>query len=262
MSKVCQLFSGSSGNSILICSSNAKFLVDAGVSAKRLDTALSNLNINPDELDGIFVTHEHTDHIGGVRVFAKRHKLPVFAQSDVLNQMLLGGHIVDGIEGFELCENMELKGVEILPFLNSHDSVSCVGYRFNFGDGGSAGVCTDTGFVTEGAKKTLTGCQMVYLESNHEITMLQNGYYPYMTKQRILSDRGHLSNGACAEFATYLVQNGTRQIQLAHLSRDNNLPALAHQTTACALEENGFVENKHFRLGVSAIENQEGFIVL
>lgn len=262
MSKVCQLFSGSSGNSILISNASANFLVDAGVSAKRIEAALLNLNTAGADIDAIFVTHEHGDHIAGVKVLAKRYGIPVFAQGDVLGAMLDKGHIADNVDAVEICDNMEHKGIEIVPFENSHDSVACVGYRFNFSDGSSIGVCTDTGYVTEQARNALMGCQMVYLESNHEITMLQNGYYPYITKQRILSDRGHLSNAACAEFATELVQNGTRRIMLAHLSRDNNLPDLARQTTACALEQAGFIENKHYRLGVSHVENQEGFIVL
>lgn len=262
MAKACQLFSGSKGNSIYIASSCGKFLVDAGVSAKRLDDKLRSIGVEPNELDGIFVTHEHTDHIGGLRVFSAKHNLPVYAHKDVAEKIKAGGSIKDGVPLlYEIAENMEIGGAEIVPFVNSHDSVACVGYRFNM-NGRSIAVCTDTGYVTEDAKAKLKGTDMVYLESNHEVTMLQNGIYPYPLKQRILSEKGHLSNFACGEFAKELVQNGTTRIVLAHLSRENNNPDVARQTTLCALSEAGFTENKDFRLNVSAEECFERPIVL
>lgn len=260
MAKTCQLFSGSGGNSILISNSNSSLLVDAGVSAKRLDTMLHNLGFDPKMLDGIFVTHEHTDHISGIKVFAKRHNIPVFAHRDVLDAM--DASLPAEITRFETTENMELNGIEIIPFLNSHDSVLCQGYRFNLPEGRSISVCTDTGYVTDDARKNIIGSDMVYLESNHEITMLQNGFYPYQLKKRILSDKGHLSNFACAEFATELVQNGTTRITLAHLSKDNNTPDIARQTTISALQQAGFLQDEHYRLAVSAVENFRGVTIL
>ena len=148
-----------------------------------------------------------------------------------------------------------------MPFVNSHDSVACVGYRFNM-NGRSIAVCTDTGYVTDDAREKLKGTDMVYLESNHEVTMLENGFYPYQLKQRILSAKGHLSNFACGEFAKELVQNGTTRLVLAHLSKENNNPDVARQATLCALSEAGFEQNKDFRLGVSAEECFERPIVL
>lgn len=262
MAKTCQLFSGSSGNSILVSNSNATFLVDAGVSAKRIDNMLSSLGFDASKIDGIFVTHEHTDHISGVRVLAKKYNIPVFAHRDVLDAMDNGGHLPVEISRFETSDNMELCGVEIVPFANSHDSAKCLGYRFNLPEGRSISVCTDTGYVTDDARQKLMGTDMIYLESNHEETMLLNGYYPYKTKQRILSDFGHLSNSACGEFAKELVQNGTTRIMLAHLSRDNNMPDIARQTTISALAELDFVEDVHYRLGVSATENFRGVTIL
>lgn len=261
MAKACQLFSGSKGNSIYISSACGKFLVDAGVSAKRLDEKLRSIGVEPDELDGIFVTHEHTDHIGGLRVFSAKHNLPVFAHKDVAEKIKASGSIKDGVPLYKIYENMEIGGAEIVPFVNSHDSVACVGYRFNM-NGRSIAVCTDTGYVTDDAKEKLKGTDMVYLESNHEVTMLQNGIYPYPLKQRILSAKGHLSNFACGEFAKELVQNGTTRLVLAHLSKENNNPDVARQATLCALSEAGFEQNKDFRLGVSAEECFERPIVL
>ena len=188
MAKACQLFSGSSGNSIFISGGNAKFLVDAGVSAKRIGEALSSIGENPQDLTAVFVTHEHIDHIKGIRVFAKKYNIPVFAQTDVLDKMRDGGDVNEYISAEAISENMELSGVEILPFKLSHDSVACVGYRFNLPGGRSVSVCTDTGFVTDGAHSALAGSDLVFLESNHETKMLENGFYPYQLKKRIMSD--------------------------------------------------------------------------
>lgn len=262
MSKVCQLFSGSSGNAIYVQCKNAKFLIDAGVSAKRLDTALSRIDVNPDEIDAIFITHEHIDHIKGVRVFASRHNTPVFADENVLETMFSSGHINEKVTSEKISENMSLCGTEIKPFRLSHDSVACYGYRFNMPDSRSISICTDTGYITDCAKEVLKGTDLIFLESNHEITMLQNGFYPYSLKQRIMSDKGHLSNSVCADYAGELVKNGTTRIILSHLSKENNHPDIARQTTLCALNQNGFSENMDFRLKVSPPENYERPIIL
>ena len=262
MAKVCQLFSGSSGNSIFISSKGTKILVDAGVSSKKLCQGLSDIGESAEELSAIFITHEHTDHVGGLRVFASKHNIPVFAAQDVIGEMEIKGIINDKIEISPIENNMELGGVEILPFKLSHDSVSCHGYRFNISGGRSIGICTDTGYVTEEAKKTLCGCSLVFLESNHEITLLQNGGYPYQTKQRILSDVGHLSNAASSEFAKELAKSGTTRFVLSHLSRDNNTPDIARQSAVSALFEEGFEEDSHYRLYVSAPVNCERAITL
>ena len=262
MAKVCQLFSGSSGNSIFISSKETKILVDAGVSSKRLCQALSDIGESAEELSGIFITHEHIDHVGGLRVFASKHHIPVFAAEDVIKELEFKGFVNEKIDVFPIQNNMELGGFEILPFRLSHDSVSCHGYRFNIPGERSVGICTDTGYVTEEAKETLFGCNFVFLESNHEITLLQNGNYPYQTKKRILSEVGHLSNTASGEFAKELAKGGTTRLVLSHLSRDNNTPDIAKQSAVSALFEEGFEENTHYRLYVSAPVNCERAITL
>lgn len=261
MAKACQLFSGSSGNSIFIANKGTKILVDAGVTAKRLDEAMAQIGENPKDLSAIFITHEHTDHIAGLRVFASKHNIPVFAQADSLAKMEASGHITSNITAEAISEGMEIGGIEVVPFFNSHDSVACVGYRFNFG-GKSISVCTDTGYITDDAKEKLNGTDLVFLESNHEVTMLQNGYYPYPLKQRILSKHGHLSNASAGETARELVQSGTTRIVLAHLSADNNHPDIARQTTLSALNGAGFVENEDFILSVSKRINNERPMIL
>ncbi len=262
MSKACQLFSGSKGNSVYVACSTGKFLVDVGVSAKRLENALGEIGVSPSELCGIFVTHEHSDHISGLRVFASRYNLDVYAHPDVITAMRNTKKIDDKVKTREITSPLELSGVKIIPFENSHDSVACLGYRFDMSDGRSICICTDTGYVTDDARKKMRGCDLAFLESNHEVTMLQNGTYTYQLKQRILSNSGHLSNDSCAEYACELVRGGTTRIVLSHLSRENNMPDIAYQTTLCALRQEGFKENKDFRLSVSPQENHERPIVL
>lgn len=262
MSKVCQLFSGSSGNSILISSMGRNFLVDIGVSAKRCENALLSIGVDPADIDGIFITHEHIDHAKGVRVFAERHKTPVFASELCLEEMYEKELINDRIctQAFDC--HTELGGIEIQSFRQSHDSVDCLGYRFNLANKKSIAVCTDTGYVTENAKQICSGVDLIFIESNHEVSMVETGPYPYPLKQRILGTRGHLSNFACGEYIKELALNGTTRFVLSHLSRENNMPHIARQTAISSLDEIGFKEDRDYRLYVSSPENESGCIAL
>ncbi len=262
MAKVCQLFSGSSGNSIYIGMSDGGFLVDIGVSAKRCENALNNIGVSPNSIKGIFVTHEHKDHVGGVRVFASRYNIPVFASPETLEEMKKSGTVNEKVNSYEINEKFDFDGTGVETFHNSHDSVCCLGYKFTMPDGRKVSVCTDTGYVTEEARNTLRGTDLIFLESNHEISILENGSYPYILKKRILSSEGHLSNFAAGEFAKELLQNGTTRFVLSHLSRENNVPEIARQTTISALNEIGAKENDDYRLYVSKPENDGGLIVL
>ncbi len=262
MSKTCQLFSGSSGNSIFISSGETRILIDAGVTAKRIDEGLSAIGESADKINAIFVTHEHTDHIKGLRVLASRYNIPVFTSRDIADKLFRDGRVDERITVEDISENMELGGIEILPFKNSHDSVECYGYRFNLPDGRAISVCTDTGYVTPEARRIIPQSDLVYLESNHEVMMLENGPYPYILKQRILSRKGHLSNDDCAEFARVLAESGTTRFVLAHLSRENNYPDIAKQTTLNSLNAAGFYEGKDFRLSVSSPVNGSAPILL
>ena len=262
MAKACQLFSGSSGNSIFIADRDTKFLVDAGVSAKRLEIALNSIGEDARELSAIFITHEHTDHVSGLRVLASRYGIPVFAGEKVMSRLYRDDKVNEKIPTEIAVDGMEIGGVEIIPIELSHDSVQCLGYRFNLRNSRSVAICTDTGYITPDAKVKLPGSDLVFLESNHEIKMLENGPYPYHLKQRILSMKGHLSNAACAEFASELVKSGTTRINLSHLSLENNLPELARLATKSALECAGFEENSDYRLTVSPQVNDRGAMIL
>lgn len=262
MSKVCQLFSGSSGNSILISSKGHNILVDIGVSAKRCENALNDIGVDPDSIDAVFVTHEHTDHSGGVRVFSSRHKVPVFASDACIEEMMLSGVLDEKVLCNTLDYHTEFNGIEVMTFRQSHDSVDCLGYRFNLPDGRSVSVCTDTGYITDGAKEILPGTDLIFIESNHETSMVETGPYPYPLKKRILGPDGHLSNFACSEYIKELAENGTTRFVLSHLSRENNMPHIARQTALAALNEIGLMQDRDFRLYVSPPENDAGGIVL
>lgn len=262
MSKCCQLFSGSKGNSIYVSCGDTKILVDVGVSARKTTLALESIGVSPNEIDAIFITHEHSDHINGVRVFATKNNIPIYAHNDVIAKMRYNGHITDKMTTYIIDGPIEINGNKITPFENSHDSVACYGYRFDMTDKRSIGICTDTGYVTDEAKSTLKGTDLIFLESNHEVTLLLNGTYSYPLKQRILSPVGHLSNFAASEYAVELVKNGTKWLVLSHLSQENNMPELAYQAAVSTLEENGYILNQDYKLYVSAQENKERPIVI
>ena len=172
------------------------------------------------------------------------------------------GYLNDKVNAEKIEYRLDMCDTEILTFQQSHDSADCIGYRFNLSSGKSVSVCTDTGYVTDNAKEICTGTDLIFIESNHEVSLVQTGSYPYPLKQRILGTRGHLSNYACGEFMQELAKSGTTRFVLSHLSRENNMPDIAYQTTLCALRQEGFKENKDFRLSVSPQENHERPIVL
>ena len=262
MARVCQLFSGSSGNCIYIGMNDGGILVDIGVSAKRCENALLNIGVEPKTINAIFVTHEHSDHVSGVRVFASRYNVPVFASSQSLDYMISRDMINGKFKAFETEKKFDFAGIHIETCENSHDSVACLGYKFTMPDSRNISVCTDTGYVTDDAKSLLYGTDMVFLESNHEESILANSSYPYPLKKRIASNRGHLSNVAAGEFAKELLESGTTRFVLSHLSRENNVPSVARQTTVSALTELGATEDSDYRLYVSKPQDDRGLIVL
>lgn len=262
MAKVCQLFSGSSGNSIYIHSKGHNFLVDIGVSAKKCEEGLKAIGVDPDSIEGIFVTHEHSDHCKGIRVFASRHNVPVWASRACIDEMRRTNILNDKITAFETKKCFMLSDIEIITFEQSHDSVDCIGYRFNLTDSRAVSVCTDTGYITDDARKELSGTDLIFIESNHETSMVEAGPYPYHLKKRILGIKGHLSNFACGEFIKELAKSGTTRFVLSHLSRENNMPHIARQTAVAALGEIGLNEDTDYRLYVSAPENDSRGIVL
>ena len=251
MIKVCPLFSGSSGNSVYVgVTEKSGILVDAGRSAKQLDNLLIKNNIDVAAIKAILITHEHVDHVSALRVFAKKHGVKIYASEGTIGFLRSSG-IITKEHQFEALTSLREKDLEfvgIRAFNTSHDCSQSMGYVIRDCGGDSVAVCTDLGYVSDEVRCALTGCRSVLIESNHDVMMLQNGSYPYYLKRRILSDRGHLSNDACSELLPYLVDRGTKNIVLSHLSEHNNLPELARRTALCDLEKNSMRENVDFRL--------------
>lgn len=213
-------------------------LIDAGVSAKRLKEALLRRDIDPQSINGIFITHEHSDHISGVRVLAGAYNIPVFATEGTLKAMEENGTI-NGKFPLQVLsyEGAEVGDMFIRPFATPHDSNESCGFRIELPHSQTAAIATDIGKITDSIKENIIGCDLVLLESNHDVGMLQNGPYPYHLKRRILSDKGHLSNIACGEMAAELISKGTARLYLGHLSDENNFPDLAFQTSLAAISE-------------------------
>lgn len=252
MARFSSLFSSSSGNCSYIGSAKGGILIDAGVSAKQINLKLDCIGVNPVDIGAIFVTHEHSDHVRGLRVFASKHKIPVYATQGMVESLISSG-VANG--SFEInpvdSNGIEINGQFILPFRTSHDSAQSCGFVVSTTDDRKIAVATDTGYVTEETKAAVKGCDLILAESNHDIGMVRNGIYPYMLKRRILSDVGHLSNIDCSNFVTDLVKNGTTRIVLGHLSKENNVPELAFQTSKSALDCAGAVQFRDYILSVA-----------
>ncbi len=256
MARICPLFSSSKGNSTYVGTKDSGVLVDVGRSTKQIEQALIANNIDTSAIKAIFITHEHTDHIQGLKVFAARYNLKVFASSGTMTALEQKG-ILTGKFPIEVIDTKgtELGGMFIKPFETPHDSRQSVGYIIDTIDHKRAVIATDIGYMTDTIRHATAGADVVLIESNHDVRMLQNGPYPYYLKKRILSDTGHLSNDACAvELATF-IKNGITKFILAHLSQENNLPELAFETSVCHLASQNMKHGEDFQLMVAPVAN-------
>lgn len=234
--KICSLYSGSSGNCYYIEAQGAKILIDAGRNARALCTSLESIGASIENIDAIFITHEHIDHICALGTISKKYHIPIHA-TEKCAQAICEKYesAAPVLYTHEPLFSVSVGDLLISSFLTSHDCVCPVGYCFS-SDGFRAGLLTDSGIVTNSAAESLKGCSTVIIEANHDINMLKNGVYPYYLKERVASRFGHLSNDTCARFASYLAENGTKSFLLAHLSAENNSPELAFNTVSSALD--------------------------
>jgi len=257
LAKICPLFSSSKGNSIYVGNDKSGILVDAGKSAKQIELALSENDINLKSVKAIFITHEHGDHVQGVKVFASRYNIKVFSSKGTFNALKEKG-ILNGKFPIEIIDEngTEISDMYVRPFKTPHDCNESVGYIINTNDNKKAVIATDIGYVSDDIKNAMVGADAAVIESNHDIRMLQNGAYPYYLKKRILSDRGHLSNEACANVLPFFIKKGTTKFILAHLSQENNIPELAFETAICNLKSHSMKHNVDFQLHVAPVQNR------
>ena len=227
--KFCSLYSGSSGNSIFIASDNTRVLIDAGLAGKKIDEALKHIGEEASSIDGIFITHEHIDHIKGVGVLSRKYDIPIYANDNTwaVMEKNIGKIKEHNIRIMDRRSSIAIKDLEIRSFNIPHDAIAPVGYTVSSG-GKNASVVTDFGVFTEEIRDNIIDSDIILLESNHDINMLRMGPYPYNLKLRVLGENGHLSNEDCGNAIVSLIKSDKKkQIMLGHLSGTNNHPDLS-----------------------------------
>lgn len=235
--KVAMLASGSKGNAALIGTDSQRFLVDMGISCRALVNKLKEVDCQPQDLSGIFITHEHIDHVKGLVTFLKKYQVPVYTSEKTWKAILTKYNNLERRSLQIISSSIICGDVEVRSFPIPHDAIDPHGYVFiQRSTGARCTYLTDTGFPTDLAREAADGAQTLILEANHDIEMLKNGIYPYMLKQRILGTRGHLSNNSAGWLLTQL-RKMPEHVILAHLSQENNLPSLALKTVQQNLEE-------------------------
>jgi len=234
------LASGSTGNAFYIESGETRLLVDAGLSGVQLDRLFAEINIDPSKLTGMLVTHEHSDHIKGVGIFARKYNLPVYANQKTWKAMEKSLGKLSKEQKFEFQTNhvKTFGDLDVESFEVSHDAAEPMFFTFHKGEKKVA-LVTDLGYVSDRIKRTIEGADAYIFESNHDVEMLRMGSYPWSVKRRILGDSGHVSNEDCGIALSDVISNQTKRIYLAHLSQDNNMKDLARMTVDHELQKRG-----------------------
>ncbi|MHC1785548.1 MAG: MBL fold metallo-hydrolase [Christensenellales bacterium] len=260
----CSLNSGSNGNATYVAAGNTRILIDAGLSGRSIVGALETIGVLPETLSGILVTHEHIDHIKGVGALSRKYHLPVYANAATWEKMArIVGEVAAPLRRvFETDLDFYVGDLAVMPFSIPHDTVEPVAFRVYAG-ARSVAVATDMGHVTKRTLKHLAGTDLVLLESNHDIDMLtHNDRYPEQLKRRILGNRGHLSNLACADTLMRLYETGVSKALLGHLSQDNNTPELAMRTVSETLSHEGLRPGRDVLLEMTWRDHPSGFYTL
>lgn len=261
MAKAVPLFSGSGGNSYYIGSSGEGVLIDAGRSCKQIENALSVNNIDIKSIGAVFVTHEHSDHCIGLRVFAKKHGVKIFASEGTLEAMAEKNYICPENKTEVIENKITIGNMQIERCDTPHDSRESCCFKVYTSDGRKAVVATDMGFMTNEVRNLLSTSDFAVVESNHDVRMLQLGGYPYIVKKRILSDRGHLCNEACANELEGIIKSGNIRLMLGHLSENNNTPELALNTSLSVLNDLGMKRGIDYTLDVVPTETNGKSVV-
>ncbi len=242
---VSMLASGSRGNCAIVASARTRILVDAGVSCRETFKRMKALGDDPHSLSAILITHEHSDHIYGLATLAKRLRIPVFMTGATHQAWARALRAENGerpnlekLERFESGHRFQIGDIEVKPFTIPHDAADPVGFTFRT-EGVKVGFATDLGYIPASVRDHLRGCDVLVLESNHDLEMLRVGPYPWCVKQRVMSRVGHLSNEALADFLSSDYDNSATFVVLAHLSQENNHPEIARRQAERALAKRG-----------------------
>lgn len=261
--RIVSLCSSSKANCTYIEHDGEGVLIDVGCSYKALRDGLMKIDRSMNDVKAIFITHEHSDHISGLMQVTKNTDIPVYASEGTLNRIIYDKKVFTA-KNLHTTEEINSAPIGFMPkaFHTPHDSAESMGYTFTCGDI-KAAVCTDVGHITAEVRENLIGSRFVLLESNYDLNLLtRNLKYPPVLKERIRSDRGHLSNPDCGVFARELIKSGTTSLLLGHLSQENNTPELAHDNITASLLQIGAVENRDYMLDVAAVTGTGKMIVI
>lgn len=241
MLNFCSLYSGSSGNSLFIETENTKLLIDAGVSSKKIEEALHDINVEPSLIDAIIVTHEHTDHVQGLGTFSKKFDIPVFANSETIDYMPRQIEKINdkNLKKFNISEKFEIGDLQINSFSIPHDAANPCGFTITNKDK-KISIATDIGHMTNPILKNLDGSDFVLLEANYDPEVLKYSKYPFPLKSRIAGPNGHLPNEMAGKTISHLLKSGLKGAILGHLSKESNFPELAYQTVVEELMAENF----------------------
>ncbi len=242
MLNFCSLYSGSSGNCSFAQSKNTNILIDAGVSTRKIENALSNINISPESISGILVTHEHSDHIQSLGNFSKKYNIPVYISSatwNALSQDQKDKISPENHMSFIVDEKFTIGDLEILPFSIPHDAADPCAFNI-YNENSKISIATDLGHVDDRILKNLENSSFILLESNYEPEVLKFSRYPYVLKKRIDGPNGHLSNIVAGNTISQLIPTGLNTVLLGHLSKENNFPELAYKTVMEQIVGNNF----------------------
>lgn len=256
LAKLCPLFSGSKANCTYINGSDGAVLIDAGASCRAILSAIEEIDESVDSIRAILITHEHGDHIRGLKALSKKLDVPVIASADTLKTLCEMQAVDSQSQLIAIDDKMERDFGVIQRFETMHDCVGSSGFCINLAHQ-KISVCTDLGVVTSSVRNAITGSDIILIESNHDLRMLQNGPYPPELKLRIAGERGHLSNSACASELVSLLHSGTTRFVLGHISENNNLPTLAMRTSQSVLMDAGAIQGEDYLMYCAVKENRE-----
>jgi len=239
---MCSIASGSSGNCIYAGTDTTHILIDTGISGKRTEEGLAGLDLSLHDIDGIFITHEHADHIQGLGVISRKYQIPIYCTEGTKRGVLADRRVGDIDEAlFQVVRadrKYSVKDMTVTPIHISHDAAEPVAYKISHGRQKGA-VVTDLGAYNDYIVENLKEMDILFLEANHDVNMLQVGSYPYPLKQRILGERGHLSNEASGKLLCRILHDNVKAVVLSHLSKENNLPELAYETVRMEVTMSG-----------------------